>query len=62
MFDKVGGNAEKLESERKQKPRETKRAEFRQDYVTGTHKGRSLFPVLRDTVIASGPGYNIEYF
>lgn len=46
MFGKVGGNAEKLESERRQKPRETKRPEFRQGYVTGTCEGRSLVPVL----------------
>lgn len=57
MFDKVGGNAEKLESERKQKQRETKSPEFRQDYVTGTCEGRSLVPVLSGTVIAAGPGY-----
>lgn len=57
MFGKVGGNAEKLESERKQKPRETKKPEFRQDYVTGTCEGRSLVPVLSGTVIAAGPGY-----
>lgn len=49
MFGKVGGNAEKIESERRQKPRETKRPEFRQDYVTGTCEGRSLVPVLSGT-------------
>ena len=42
MFDKVCGNVENFESEKRQKPRRIKRPELRQGHVTGTVRGGLL--------------------